>query len=64
VDYVIDSGEKLYAVEVKSGRAKRLSGLAAFCRRHENAIPVMIDRSRGERLLRGEPLAAVAGGQA
>lgn len=56
VDYVVDSGTELLAVEVKSGRHKRLSGLDAFCKRYPHAIPVMVDRAKGEQLLRDAPI--------
>ena len=54
VDYVIDGEAGLFAVEVKSGRRNRASGLGAFCRRHPNAIPLVVDRAKGAKLLRGE----------
>jgi hypothetical protein len=56
VDYVIDVGGRPYAVEVKSGRARRTSGLAAFLARHPDAVPVVIDSENAARVLRGEPL--------
>ncbi len=59
VDFVVEADRMLYAVEVKSGRTKRATGLAAFCRRYPDAIPAMVDRAAAERLLRGEPLASV-----
>ena len=57
VDFVVDSPKGLAAVEVKSGRERRTIGLAVFCERYPEAIPIVIDRSKGEALLRGESLA-------
>lgn len=37
VDFVVNHGEHLWAVEVKSGRADKTSGLRAFRRRYPNA---------------------------
>lgn len=42
VDYVVRAADRLWAIEVKSGRSARHSGLAAFRRRHLHAIPVLL----------------------
>jgi hypothetical protein len=42
VDFVVRAGDKLWAVEVKSGRPARLHGLAAFLRNHPGARPVIV----------------------
>ncbi len=59
VDYVVETGTRLYAVEVKSGRVRGTGGLAAFLARYPQAVPVIIEASRAERLLRGEPLESI-----
>ena len=42
VDYVIHSGEALWAIEVKSGRARSTSGLTKFKQRYPHARPLII----------------------
>ncbi len=42
VDFVISSGSKLWALEVKSGRGGRATGLAAFRRRYPAARCLII----------------------
>ena len=42
VDFVVRGGERLWAIEVKSGRASRTGGLEAFGRRHRRARPVIV----------------------
>jgi predicted AAA+ superfamily ATPase len=64
VDYVVATGSRLYAVEVKSGRPRGTGGLAAFLTRFPRAIPVIVDRPKAERLLRGAPLQDIAGASA
>jgi hypothetical protein len=59
VDYVVDTGDRLYAVEVKSGRFRSTNGLAAFLARHPNAVPVIVDAPKASRLLRGETLESI-----
>jgi len=56
VDFVVKTGSSLYAIEVKSGRRRRLGGLAKFVARHPGCIPVILDIERGTRLLCGMPL--------
>lgn len=42
VDFVVRTANRLFALEVKSGRESRPTGLAAFKLRHPDAIPVVI----------------------
>lgn len=43
VDYVLSLGEKLLAIEVKSGRRQtRVPGLTEFCKKHPHAKPLLI----------------------
>ena len=41
VDFVLES-DRLYAIEVKSGRKRRAAGLAAFLRHFPGAVPVIL----------------------
>ena len=41
VDFVLES-DRLYAIEVKSGRKRRAAGLAAFLRHFPDAVPVIL----------------------
>lgn len=51
VDFVIPRGERLYAIEVKSGsRASATPGLEVFARRFPEAVPVVVGGPRGEPL--------------
>lgn len=43
VDYVVKSHRGLLAIEVKSGRVKRMGGLERFCQRYQEAQPVVLD---------------------
>ena len=43
VDFVWKNNEQLYAIEVKSGRKKHLSGIVRFVEKFENASTVLID---------------------
>jgi len=52
LDYVVDTRDELFAIEVKSGRAKRASGLTEFLKRHPKATPLVVDAAGGEVLLR------------
>jgi len=61
VDYVVDTGKRLLAIEVKSGRVRRTGGLAAFTARYPAAVPVILDSRKAERLLRGETLERALG---
>ena len=42
VDFVISSGRKVWAVEVKSGRQKSAAGLTAFRKRFPHATPLIV----------------------
>lgn len=42
VDFVVRSSDGLFAIEVKSGREGRPTGLAAFRQRHPEAVPLVI----------------------
>jgi predicted AAA+ superfamily ATPase len=42
VDYVVRSGEAIWAIEVKSGRARAARGLAAFLKRFPGARPLIV----------------------
>lgn len=56
VDFVIRRGERLTAIEVKSGRVKSLGGLEAFMNRFPNARPLVVggDANSVEDFLRGK----------
>ena len=42
VDFVLERGQQVVALEIKSSGAQELSGLAAFARRHPSARPLVI----------------------
>lgn len=42
VDFVVRAGNEVWAIEVKSGRPARATGLAAFLRRHPRARPLIV----------------------
>jgi predicted AAA+ superfamily ATPase len=56
VDFVVELKGRIYAIEIKSGRIRRTSGLARFIQRYPASTPVIIDREKGTRLLEGMPL--------
>lgn len=56
VDFVVKSGSRTFAIEVKSGRIRRTSGLAKFMKRYPECLPVVIDLEKGTRLLEGAAL--------
>ena len=58
VDFVVELKGKTYAIEVKSGRVRRTSGLASFIKRYPGSVPILLDRSCGIRLLEGYPFEA------
>jgi predicted AAA+ superfamily ATPase len=43
VDYILKWGKKIWAIEVKSGRRNKASGLSAFLKRYPSAKPIIID---------------------
>ena len=53
VDYVVKSHRGLLAIEVKSGRVKRMGGLERFCQRYQEAQPIVLDLEKGTRFLDG-----------
>lgn len=53
VDFIVQASGTTYAIEVKSGRVRRTSGLAKFMKRYPDSIPVIMDREKGTRLLEG-----------
>jgi len=57
VDFVLQRGKRLYAIEVKSGSVRRASrGLEVFIRQNPSAIPVVVDMPMAEQLLEtGDP---------
>lgn len=56
VDFVVRSGERVTAIEVKSGRVKSLGGLEAFLERHPGARPLVVGGAANplEDFLRGD----------
>ncbi len=42
VDFVVRAGERLWSIEVKSGRPRTSTGMHAFTRRHPAARPVLV----------------------
>lgn len=59
VDYVVRGGERLWAIEVKSGRPDRLRGLEAFSRLYPSARPVILGAG-GSRSSGSSPLILVS----
>jgi predicted AAA+ superfamily ATPase len=53
VDFVVKTQRSLLAIEVKSGRVKRMGGLERFCQRYQEAQPVVLDLEKGMRFLDG-----------
>ncbi len=49
VDYILQYQKKLFAIEVKSGRKKRTSGLSVFLKKYSRAIPIIIDSENFEK---------------
>lgn len=56
VDFVVRLQNQTYAIEIKSGRVRRTSGLAKFIQRYPESRPIIINREKGTRLLKGVPL--------
>lgn len=42
VDFILKSGRRIWAIEVKSGRKKSSKGLSVFCEKNPTATPVII----------------------
>jgi predicted AAA+ superfamily ATPase len=53
VDFVVKTQKGIVAIEVKSGRAKRMGGLEQFCRRYKDAHPIVMDLEKGTKFLDG-----------
>ena len=47
MDYVVRTASKLWAIEVKSGRARNAKGLAAFLTRYPDARPLILEMANG-----------------
>lgn len=56
VDFIVKSPRGLLAIEVKSGRVKRLGGLERFCQRYRDAKPIVMDLEKGTQFLDGGDL--------
>lgn len=52
VDYVLYFDGKVYAIEVKSGRRRRLDGLSRFLQKYPDNVPVIIDAKNVESFLK------------
>lgn len=42
VDYIVKMNQKIFAIEVKSGRKRKMIGLEAFLRHHKKSVPIFI----------------------
>lgn len=58
VDYVLKLNGKIYAIEVKSGRTRNISGLDQFAKQFPKSIRRVIDLAKGIELLRSEDVDA------
>jgi len=56
VDFVVKTHRGIVAIEVKSGRVKRMGGLERFCQRYQDALPLVMDLEKGTRFLDGGEL--------
>jgi hypothetical protein len=56
VDFVVKSQGRVLGIEVKSGRVRKPEGLARFCQRYPEAVPMVLDLKKGEQLLSGAAL--------
>lgn len=56
VDFVVKTQRGIVAIEVKSGRVKRMGGLERFCQRYPDALPLVMDLEKGTRFLDGGAL--------
>jgi predicted AAA+ superfamily ATPase len=56
VDFVVKSQGRVLGIEVKSGRVRKPEGLARFCQRYPEAVPMVLDLKKGEQLLSGATL--------
>ena len=53
VDFVVKTQRGIVAIEVKSGRVKRMGGLERFCQGYPDALPLVMDLEKGTRFLDG-----------
>ena len=51
VDFVFYFQNKIYAIEVKYGQKKAISGMSVFLKKFKKAYPVFIDRDNYEQFL-------------
>ena len=58
VDFCLVLNRRLYAIEVKSRSDRKTGGLEAFKRRFPKGVPILMDRTRGEELLRTDDVDA------
>lgn len=56
VDFVVKTQRGIVAIEVKSGRVKRMGGLERFCQLYKYAEPIVMDLEKGTRFLGGGEL--------
>ncbi len=54
VDFILKLQNKVFAIEVKSGGIKNTKGLQKFLSLYKNSIPIIVDHSNVEILLRAE----------
>lgn len=59
VDYILCLERRAYAIEVKSGRRRNMNGLALFLKRYPDSIPIIIDDTNVEILLRTTDVGAL-----
>jgi predicted AAA+ superfamily ATPase len=55
VDYVLDTGRQVIAIEVKSGRRKRQQSMIAFKKKFQGAKAVFLDWASGAQFLSKQP---------
>lgn len=53
VDFVVKTQRGIVAIEVKSGRVKRMGGSEQFCQRYKDAHPIVMDLEKGTKFLDG-----------
>ena len=51
VDFIFDFKKTIYAIEVKFGKGKEISGIEFFLNKFKKAVPVFIDQSNYEKFL-------------
>jgi predicted AAA+ superfamily ATPase len=55
VDYVLKQDEKIYGIEIKSGRPRRSASMGRFLKSFPDAIPITIEGDQVEQLLLENP---------